>query len=822
MKSKIEKLFENLAEFIFTNAKWMFALTIGVTIFFGSFAPFLPQDFKVESVLHKKDESILKYNSFRSMFGRDEIIILGIETSNVFDDNFIQKLKSLHQTLEKKVPHLDKVISLLNVRSVRGDKNDLIVENLFENYPESDSLEAIKQKVANNPLYRNYLINDNATFTAIIIKTDAYSSNQSSDDESGFFDDIDEVMLSGVKEKPKKYLTEKENDEIVIAVKAISDQFNSETFKTFLAGFPVYDHFLNKVTISDTQTFMGLGFLVCVIVLWILFRRMSGVVYPLLIVIFSALVTFGIMVLIGGVFKVPTQILPNFIFAVGIGASVHILSIFYQKFRESGDKKESIVFAMGHSGIPVLLTSLTTIGGVLSLCTSSVAPISDLGIYMAIGITLCFIFTIFLIPELIALFPMKQTELTEKKEIQSKILEKISEISIHHPYSVIMVCAALTLLSVSGISKLQFGYHPMSWFPENYHLRIATNKIDKELNGTMTFEVLIESDGEDILYNPVFMKKLDALQDYLAHLKFGEVFVGKTWAATDVIKEVNQALQENNPAYHIIPESTEALTQEFFLFESSGFDDLKDLTSNFKNARLTIKVPDVDSRFYMGFLNDLNRHLKEVFPEYKTTITGIPTILFRTLMFSGKTMAESYIIAIIVISFLMVILLGNIRIGLLSMVPNIFPIMLCFGILGFFDIKLNLFIILTGSIVLGIAVDDTIHFMHNFKKYLIKNGSAQYAIKQTIMTSGHAMFVTSCVLSLSFLSLTLSCMSNIRILGMILGYTIIGALLSDFLLSPALLILTYRWFKVVSISDNNDSQPVEGDKDFIEGVEVTL
>ena len=235
------------------------------------------------------------------------------------------------------------------------------------------------------------------------------------------------------------------------------------------------------------------------------------------------------------------------------------------------------------------------------------------------------------------------------------------------------------------------------------------------------------------------------------------------------------------------------VAQEFLLFENSGSDDLEDFVdSQFSKARFMIKVPFEDAYHAGIFIEQVNEHFERFFPEAEVTLTGMIGLLSRTITAAIHSMAKSYAIALVVITVLMILLIGRFRIGLLSMIPNLTPILLMLGVIGFFDLPMDLFTMMVASIAIGLAVDETIHFMHNFRRYYEHSGDPVKAVHDTLQTTGRAMLVTTVVLSIGFFIFGFATMSNVRNFGILTGFTIVMALLADYFLAPALMVLVNR------------------------------
>jgi predicted RND superfamily exporter protein len=256
-----------------------------------------------------------------------------------------------------------------------------------------------------------------------------------------------------------------------------------------------------------------------------------------------------------------------------------------------------------------------------------------------------------------------------------------------------------------------------------------------------------------------------------------------------MLKEINRALNQNNNTSYTIPQNRDLIAQEFLLFENSGSDDLSEIVdSRFTKTRITIKMPWVDAVSYIPFLNKLQSILDDELSSYATNqITGTIPMMVRTVVASLNSTVDSYIISYGFITILMILLLGDIKLGLISMIPNITPVIVGLSAMLVFGMNLDMFTILIGAIAIGLAVDDTIHFMHNFKRYYHKSADVDKSIILTLTSTGRAMFMTTVILSLGFFIYMFSNMSNIFNFGAITGIVIIVALLADFILLPALL-----------------------------------
>jgi len=768
-------------------ARWSFrhpwVAIILVLVFFLALVsriPTLTMDMSNEGFFRPDDKVLVDYNQFRNQFGKDEFIVVAIKTADVFNLDFLTGLRALHRDIEENVPFLDKVTSLVNVRNTRGEGDELIVEDFLERWPAtSDDLNELKKRAAENTLYENYILNKAGTVTAIIIKPLACNP----DAEAPRQDEGTCRPMSNV-----------QNREMVTTIEKILRGYDGDDFSVSMSGMPAVVEYLNITLEKDLGIIIPMTFVMVIIFLALLFRRISGVVYPVLIFAVSLLSALGIMAVLGIPMTGITSLLPSFMLVVSISDAVHVLALFYPAFQKTGDREMAIVAAMEHSGLPILMTSVTTAAGLASFMAAKVAPIADLGIVTPIGVFLALLYTVLLLPALLAVFPVKKKASVARRErVFTTIFDKIATIACEKQWLVIGIFSILLILGITGAARLRFEHNALKWFPKDSQIRLATEEIDREMHGTVSFDAVIDTGKADGLYDPRFIRSLEE-----AALKFGgyrteDLFVGKVLSLATVLKETNRALHSNRQEYYAIPDNGELIAQELFLFQLSGSDDLTELVDpQFSKARLSMLVPYRDTSRYEQFVSDVRADLSQRFPDCDIVATGVNAIFVEILNNVMTTMSRSYTSALLLISGFMVLMLGRLRMGLLSMIPNLFPIIMVMGLMGWLKIPLDFGTILIGSITLGLVVDDTIHFLHNFGRYYDEYGDPKAATRKTLNTVGRAMLVTSLVLAGGFLCDLFSELTLNKYSGLLIASTILVALITDYFLTPAILSLVYK------------------------------
>ena len=811
MHIKLEKFMGKVGAFIYDNPIKVIVVVLALLAAPLAHVPQIKMDTSTEGFMHDEDPVLLEYNAFRAQFGRDERIVVAIESDKIFTLDFLKKLKNLHEELESNVPYLDDITSLYNVRNTRGEGDKLITDDLLEPFPTTqEEVEIIKKQAMASHFYKDLLLSEDGKMTTIVIETDAYShegeKEVSIDDafDDGFDDSTGastgtegEDTTVAEPTEARKFLTDAENHELIAKVESIIEKYKSDEMKIYMAGSPVVNNSLKAQMQADMQKFMRITFLIIIVFLFIMFRRISAVFYPLLVIILSLLVTVGTMAWSGTAFKLPTQIVPSLLLAVSIGATVHILSIFFDKFNATGDKRESMIYTLGHSGLAIAMTSVTTAIGVGSFYGSEVAPIADLGTFASLGVMVSLFLTLTLLPALLSITKLKQKPQKEAG-VLDRVMQKLAHIPINHYKSIIAVSAILVIVALLAATKIELSHNPLYWFQPDNQNRISTEEIDANMNGSVTIEVVVDTKKENGWNDP---ERLNKLNDFSAELEtYVDKYtrIGKVISLATIVKETNRALHENNEKYYSIPQDANLVSQELLLFENSGSDDLEDVVdSQFSKARITIKLPWTDAVKSHDVLTYVKSEAAKTFPNDTVVTTGMIPLLINTFAGAIHSSVTSYTIAFVAISFMMMLILGSVRMGLLSMIPNLVPIILGLLLMYVAHIPLDMFTLLIGSIAIGLAVDDTIHFLHNFKRYYLKTGDAEKAIEHTFYTTGKAMVITSIVLSLGFYAYMMANMISVQNFGLLTGTVIVMALLADLLLAPALMMVVTKrgWIK---------------------------
>lgn len=779
-KARVESRFGRLAVHIYDHPlKYLLGVLV-VTVLLASQLKHIYFDTSTEGFLSPHHPSIQLYNAFREEFGRDELIVVGVKTDNILDLQFLATFREIFNTLAQEVPFTNTVDSMINARYVYGDGDDLIVEDLFENWPENaDDIAEIKRRIDSNSLYRGLYMNQDMQLATIVIRLRYLEP------------------APGESFKDTRMHLEKEITESLESIKTLVQPYRDQGMTIYVAGSPVISDLLKWAMVTDMKKFMKWVLIINAVLLFMLFRRMSAVIYPLVAVTLSVVCTISLMAIFRQPLQLPTAIVPSFLLVVGIGDSIHFLSLFFAEYNTHGNKKQALVDAMEHAGLAMFLTSLTTAAGLGSFVTANLLPVANMGIFTSVGVMLAFVLTVIVLPALLALTPLKVRQRHHSPHTSpliDRVIDSAIHLSYHYPKSIIIGSAALLVVSCALASQMHFSHNPLVWLPDKLPVKQATVAIDKFLGGSISVEILVDTGQEQGLYDPQLLTQLDAVCAELGQFKTADFAVNKVLTITDLLKESNRALHGNDQAFYSIPDTRELVAQELFLLELNGADDLYRLVDrDFRKARITLMIPWIDTLLYNPLMDSLQARFHAVMgDQIKVQVTGLVPLLGSTLDSVIRSAARSYAIAMVVIAFIMMVLLESPRLGLVSMFPNVLPIAMIMGLMYLGNVPLDMFTMLIGSIAIGLCVDDTVHFMHHFRRFRDKGLDVQSAIRETLHTAGRAMIVTSVVLACGFMVLLLSEMNNLNNFGLYSALCIVFALVADFLLAPALMVIISR------------------------------
>ena len=765
--SGISALFVRLVKTIL-SFKWLLLILVAaLTIFAFYEMRSIKMDNSSEAWFVEGDRTVELLDEFRDIFGNDDFVILLFEFDNFFKPENIRVLGRLAKALEAEVPHLKDITWLGNVEYIEGTEDGINIYELLETIPETpEEMARVQKKALNESTYVNNLISPDGQAATIILEMEKYP-------EDG--DTLD----------PKK--------EIAPLVREILARAEFATLNVYLAGGPILSHDFDELAGRETKKFIGLCLLVQMVILLWVGRGVRGVLVPISIVFLSIIWTMGAIGLMGFSLNMMIIILPSLLICVGIGDSMHFISEYQDHLNQGLARKKAMLRTFSMVGLPCLLTTLTTMGAFLSFLTVSIRPFREFGMYAAAGVVVALVLTYVLVPFFYSFGMGKNARATNTHKQQNRNdyfdqwLAKIHKIVTTRPGWVVAFFVILSLVSFFGALNIQIESNTVKMASQKLPQRQAIDFIDERMGGSMSMEIMFDTGKTDGIKDPEFLRKMDALQDYINK----RPKVTKTTSVLDVLKKMRRALHNNNQEFYSIPDTHDAASQYIFLYETSGGDQLDKLVSfDYDIARLTVKMPAMDTA-------DVRRLIQEVEDFSSKTFDGFVNVEITGALAGVKAindkMAEgiksSFVAVLIAIAAMMIIFLRSVKLGLISMIPNVFPVLITLGLMGFSGIYMDMPLMCCSAVIIGVAVDDTIHFFRRYRREFEALGNYSHALRSTLATVGRPITFTTMALILGFGVMTLSYISGWSHFGFLAGFAFFWAYLADFFFCPALILL---------------------------------
>ncbi len=764
---KINTDFAKLAEWVLGHR--LLVIIAGLFLCAGSIIliPKLHFDFHPKAWVVEDDPSFNYYfNIFTEEFGGDEYLYIMFKANKgLFNLDILNKTRMLSSDLST-IPHIKKVNSITNIEFLEGQDDTLKVFNIRDEFPTNQKeADQIKHKFLDKQMFRNIYLSEDGEYGAFLCEIE-----KESEDNLNYQREIG-TNLKRVLSKPD------------------FEGFVFYPVGNAMVAIATWDLIEKNTVISSS-----IAFIMIAIVLAFLLRQVKGVIGPFVIVLMALLLILSFMAL----FKFPITtlfgLIPSMLMAIGIANAVHLATEYQIHLKAGNDNRTAIISAVKLLGFPCLFTSLTTAVGFLSLTTSTINPIRHTGLAVAFGVLTTFGLTFTLLLVILSIAGSR-TELKFRKSKKENrhnstdvILRRIATLNQRHYKKILLLFAVLCISLVYGITQVEVNTNILLAFGERVKVFNDFLFVDKTMGGTSNFEVLLESEKADGIKNVRFLKTLEKIQQFVDRQDY---VVKKTISIVDLTKDINSSLHNSDKAYYKLPSTDNEISQSLLLYEFYGGDKMGGLVSpDLSSARLTVYVKTADSKIYKKFYNDLLSYIESVIPEkYTYKITGSSYLAIK--MFDNMTefMSKSILLAIVVISIMMIFVFRSIKIGLISMVPNIFPIIFGLGFMGVSGIHLSQFTSISGCIIIGLAVDDTIHFISRYRMEFYRLGNYRKALEATMAGVGRALTITTVILLMGFGSCMTSELAAMSDMALLCSVCFIFALLADFFIAPSLIFL---------------------------------
>jgi hypothetical protein len=812
---------------------WLFFVLTTAVMVFG--ATKMRSDLTVESWFEKNDPEFLAYDNFHAQFGSEDgvLIVYKPRDGDAFSAKSLEAVRRIREELyyhrstmqpggRSALDHIVRVNSLINVPVLTVEKDLLVSRPLVgDTVPTAPAaLEQIRKTAMAQDDITLRLVSRDHKYGAIIVDTDFgavpcdYDQEAAKAAQSGSlamgaltFDD------NGGSDKHCFKPTDlRDYEALNAAIKAVIEKPEyAGQLEYFMAGNTAESEY-QKLQQQEMAALYGVAIIIMVALLWLLFRSLSAVAWAFTIVILTSIWTMGISGFLGLTIT-PFIILTAFLLlTVGMADTVHLLSS-YMFLRKNGfDHKGALREAYEKAGVACLLTCVTNVIGIASLCFSNIVPVGQLGVMGAIGITSALFVTLLLLPLLLDLWtpvPRESAQTLRRalpalvgkvvpniRNVLQNGLERIvpavekRPIAYCVPFLVLLAVCLYGAFHVRVDSDMLAMYQSDSKFPQSIKI------IDKEMAGSSQMSVYMDFGAPQAAEDPFVLKTVDELQKSFEK-KYSK-YVVTTRSIVDIVKDTYQKLNQGAPDKHVVPANQNELSQTLYMFNNADPEQRKRLVDDaYKKATVTMTLRNASSYEYSDVFNSMQKDIKDAlatiktkYPQAQVSITGMFVLKMRLEQLLTETGLQSFSVSFVVINMLFfLIFFGSLKAGIIGIIPNVIPSIFVMGAMGLLGIPLDFFAIVLAPIIIGISVDDTIHFLAHYQMQYETDRDIKLALRNTMKEAGQGTVFTTLVLALGFGILAISFTPGVAKVGMFVPLAMFVGLANDLFLLPALITL---------------------------------
>jgi len=770
---KKNTLSERVANFV-VYRPWI-SIFLGALLLFGlSYGgKFIKVDFSYRVWFSEKDPNLVRFDGFERKFGNDDNMVIVIDTKDgVFNNKTLSMLRELTDEMWK-VSQVIRVESLTNYQWTHAKEDEIIVEDFIPDQKEFTKifLDQRKKIALNDEVIPGFLVTKDLKTALIYARIKPIF---------GTGPNYQKIMKS--------------------TIKALEKFKKNKGYKFYITGSGAIGYTFADVAQSDLRTMLPFLFLSLIVFLFIMFRRISGILLPFLVIITSILTTFGLSGFLGLKINNLTTMIPNILIAICMADSVHLLVTYFQSRVRGVDRKEAVYKSVIKNIFPIFMTSVSTSIGFFSLINTDLMPIRSLGILAGFGTQMGLIFTFLFLAPLLSLIPIKVKTLKNKIEEKDISINDAPHplgekaVSFYQSYHNIIILFFIIVLgsSIYLATKNVVNANPYDYFSEDVPLKKANDFVLEKLGGTGGPELVIESGSPEGVKSPEFLKKVEALQEWID----GNPRVNKTVSIINILKSMNRSLHGDNQEYYKVPETKKGVGEQLFLYTMSlpqGMDINNRVTLDNSETRVSILWNLLDSKSSLENIDLIEKKAKSL--GLNAYVTGKLPLYHRMDGYVVKTFFTSITMAIVFITVLLIVIFKSFKLGLLSLIPNVYPLIFGAGFMQLIGKNIDLGTALVTSVCLGIAVDDTIHFLTNFSRRIKKSNDINLSLAQVLTFTGPALIFTTIILVAGFGVLAFADFVPNYNFGILSVLVLVTALVADLVLLPAVLIKLHKYKK---------------------------
>jgi hydrophobe/amphiphile efflux-3 (HAE3) family protein len=744
---------------------WVLVLVLIATGFFGTrIVDPVSRELKLridpsfDALLPDDAEARVYYDWVKEEFGDDKSLIIALVTDDVFTLDNLHMIQRISDELEN-AEGVDYIKSLATADHISDLDGSVETRPFLEPTPENAvDVDRIRKAVHGNPVYAGNLVSPDSRATAFIVYVDDTP-------EQAFTDgNLDLRMLEIVDE-------------------------GSGDAEVFMSGTAHMRSATSRVLRADLSFMLPTVVGLMAIIALISFRSPRGVAIPILTILLATFWTLGLMAWVDIPINLVTTIIPVLLITVGFAYSVHVVAEYYEALsRDAADidgEGGPAAWALHHVSLPVALTCATTVVGFLSLTISQFPAVRDFGLVSVFGVTVTTLLTLTLSPALLQILGRPKRQQRDADDagggrVFDRWIASVGEYCIEHRREMLIGASAMAGLTIWGLTLISVDTHLITNFSEDHPVRVHFEAVNDTLEGARPFSVVLQSEDYEAFLEPENLRALDDLTNWLAE----QPEIGGATSFADYTKLLNQAFHEDDPAFLVIPDES-ALLKQYLLFAET--DELPDyIASDYQNALIKVRS-NCETTHEIAELVDRIEERMASLPDHMTSgVTGNTVVLAQSIDAIANGQVESLSIAAVFIFIMLAILFSSPRMGFFGLIPNFLPVLLFFGLLGLLGVPLNATTGLIACVVLGIAVDDTIHLMTRFNIEAKESANEKVGALNALKSVARPVTITTAGLCLGFLVFTTGELRNQTEFGALAAVVLAFAWLVDISFTPAL------------------------------------
>jgi predicted RND superfamily exporter protein len=709
-------------------------------------------DPSTNALLPEGDEERAFYDHVRRVFGSDETILVALVDDDVFTSENLRRVARMADRITA-IEGVHHVVSLGNALDIRGEDGDLIIEPFVERVPDDPAeLARIRRRALENPIYAGNIVSRDGTAAAILVYLMDISES--------------EFLARGIDRRISEIAEEERGGASV-----------------WISGPAYVKAAMSRALVEDLMRTVPLAGLALLLVALLSFRHPAGALVPLATVGIAVLWTLGLFAAAGRSLNVITVVLPPLVLVVGFAYSVHVVSETYELLRRghAADRRSVVREALRRVALPVVLTGVTTAVGFLSLALSPLPAIREFGITAAGGVAATLLVTLSFTPALLALLPPPR-RLGEARGADGfeRLARRVAGFDVRRRRAILLGCLAVAALSGVGVTQIRISTDVVRLFDPESRVRQHFEAINQHLEGSDALYVVLAADYRDAFKEPVNLGVIESLQRWLEE----QPEIGGTTSLVEYLKLINRGFHDDDPVELRIPRSRELVSQLMLFGANDEIESYVD--SRYQMASILVRSQAIDSGEATALVKRIEARLAELPKHLTARVTGNSVLINKTSDDIALGQSASLGLALLVIYGILCLLFTSFRVGLLALIPNVIPVLVYFGTLGLTGITLNTTTGLVACLVLGIAVDDTIHFFARFNSAAKRMADETRGVSEALRTVGRPVTYTTAALCLGFLAMATSQLQNQREFGALAAFTLAVAWLVDVVFTPAL------------------------------------